>query len=203
MFGLLAPGRHVTTQIIQTGESVFLMQVENTASINHLCIFLTGTMPFTEGLGGSIHIGWPPNDGTEPAWEYLGYISNEKPSALFRIHRRQETNTSQHLNFGGMGANNIFQTMYSENAIIAISVEQLTQILAKVPSSSSQPITLDFQTLFTQKIIDSFKNYALSFAISPFNIKPTMEDFIPAKAIDGWYHKFQKQLQEDPDFWKK
>jgi len=30
-------------------------------------------------------LSWTPTDGGERQWNYLGFISNEKPSALFKI----------------------------------------------------------------------------------------------------------------------
>ena len=87
MFGVLASGRLPNTAVTQLSESGFLLQVEGASTINHLSVFMTGTVPFSDGFGGSIHLGWPSPDGSEPPWQYLGFISNEKPSAVFRINK--------------------------------------------------------------------------------------------------------------------
>ena len=50
-------------------------------SINHVVIFMLGTMPFPDGYAAAIYMNW---DGLEN-WQLLGFISNEKPSAIFKI----------------------------------------------------------------------------------------------------------------------
>lgn len=47
-------------------------------------VFLTGQVPFTDGFGGSIYFGWPTDEGGV-SWQLLGFITNEKPSAIFKI----------------------------------------------------------------------------------------------------------------------
>lgn len=53
-------------------------------SINHIVVFLTGQVPFADGFGGSIYFGWPTDEGGI-SWQLLGFITNDKPSAIFKI----------------------------------------------------------------------------------------------------------------------
>ena len=73
----------VQTQAQQVDETHCVFSIDNAASVNHIVIFLTGTIPFPDGMGGAVHFSWPRPEGHQ--WQYLGYISNEKPSAIFKI----------------------------------------------------------------------------------------------------------------------
>jgi hypothetical protein len=45
-------------------------------------VFLLGTIPFDPGYAATVHFLWP---GGENGWKLLGMLSNEKPSAIFRL----------------------------------------------------------------------------------------------------------------------
>jgi hypothetical protein len=45
----------------------FVFELQDAARINHLVVFLTGTVPFDEGYGASVHLLWPGAD-----WQLLG-----------------------------------------------------------------------------------------------------------------------------------
>ncbi|KCV71426.1 hypothetical protein H696_02374 [Fonticula alba] len=99
MFGVLAAGRLVRTdaQIISPTHCVF--SVSSAPRLpDHVAVFLTGNAPLPEGFGAGVHIGWPRSPvpgagafphapGPEPdyAWRFLGVITNDKPSAIFRL----------------------------------------------------------------------------------------------------------------------
>ncbi|KAL2916615.1 hypothetical protein HK105_203727 [Polyrhizophydium stewartii] len=60
----------------------FLFELSDPATINHLVVFLTGT-PFPQGYAATVYFLWPsPGNAT---WTLLGHLSNEKPSAIFRL----------------------------------------------------------------------------------------------------------------------
>jgi hypothetical protein len=42
---------------------------------------MTGAQPLPENMGAVIYMGWPPFTN----WIYLGYLSNKKPSAIFKV----------------------------------------------------------------------------------------------------------------------
>merc|ERR1740128_1552206 len=35
-------------------------------------------------MGGAVYFAWPDPSGGPPNWQLLGYITNQKPSAIFR-----------------------------------------------------------------------------------------------------------------------
>lgn len=59
-----------------------VFQLAQCDSINHVCLFLTGSQPIPEGFGGAVYLCWPK---PQPAWYLLGFIANEKPSVIFKI----------------------------------------------------------------------------------------------------------------------
>jgi hypothetical protein len=81
MFGVIVAGRPVQTQLQQVGPAKFLSVIPQASLVNHLCVFMTGATLFPEGLAGGIYFAVPPFD----QWQFLGVISNDKPSAMFRI----------------------------------------------------------------------------------------------------------------------
>ncbi|KAI1714016.1 protein OPI10 like protein [Ditylenchus destructor] len=88
VFGVIVTGRLIQTNFIQAAETEFITELEHANTINHVVVFLTGVSPFPDHLGGSVYIRWQKmgSSGNEiTGWRYLGFISNAKPSAIFRI----------------------------------------------------------------------------------------------------------------------
>ena len=101
MFGLLVSGRLVDTSFREVDPTHALIDIVNVESFNHVVVFLTGALPFPDGMGGAVYFSWPdPTElGVVPSWQYLGNITNVKPSAIFKIaklkvaQQRQSTGT--------------------------------------------------------------------------------------------------------------
>ena len=49
----------VNTNVQQASASEFYLTLEEVETINHVVVFLTGQVPFSDGFGGSIYFGWP------------------------------------------------------------------------------------------------------------------------------------------------
>ena len=101
-------------------------------------VFLTGQQPFPEGTGGAVYFSWPPTQpelGTEPAWQYLGMISNQKPSAIFKISKLKTKPVNSNIGMyfsGGMG---LQKTVI--NAQLGISIESLSTLEGLASSAAA------------------------------------------------------------------
>ncbi len=49
MFGCLVAGRMVQSNLVQVDNSKFLFEIDDATSVNHIVIFLLGTIFFPEG----------------------------------------------------------------------------------------------------------------------------------------------------------
>lgn len=199
MFGVLASGRLVNTNVQQAAPNQFFFTLEHVEGIHHIVVFLTGQIPFAEGFGGSIYFGW--SIGSDIAWQLLGYISNDKPSAIFKISKVKPTEVSISP-FGGDTMETVGEVS-AQNALLGISVEPMALILQQTPADNTQPSTVEPFVDFTQKMLQNFINYAGSFAVNPAitRLSPN-ETYIPSSVLERWYANFQHKLQMDPNFWK-
>ena len=98
----------VNTNVQEAGVNEYFLTLEDALSVNHIVVFLTGQIPFSEGFGGSIYLGWPA-EGGGVSWQLLGFISNSKPSAIFKItkvtsppHQSESLLHACLLTFGGV-----------------------------------------------------------------------------------------------------
>uniref|UniRef100_H0XA65 Protein Hikeshi n=2 Tax=Boreoeutheria TaxID=1437010 RepID=H0XA65_OTOGA len=197
MFGCLVAGRLVQTAAQQVAEDKFVFDLPDYENINHVVVFMLGTIPFPEGMGGSVYFSYPDSNGM-PVWQLLGFVTNGKPSAIFKISGLKSGEGSQH----PFGAMNIVRT--PSVAQIGISVELLDSLAQQTPVGNAAVSSVDSFTQFTQKMLDNFYNFASSFAVSQAQMTPSpSEMFIPANVVLKWYEEnFQRRLAQNPLFWK-
>ena len=189
----------VNTEVQQVDANTYVLALEHVDSINHVVVFLTGQVPFSPEFGGAIYFGWPtPESGI--SWQFLGYISNDKPSAIFKIAKVKSTE---------MLVNPFSQqlmatlTQSPTNAQIGILVEPLATISQKASTLDTEASKVDNFTEFAQKMLENFFNYASSFAVSPGQgVLPPTATYVPINTLQNWYANFQRRLQANPNFWK-
>ncbi|KAG0248191.1 hypothetical protein BG011_000366, partial [Mortierella polycephala] len=70
----------VQTNLQQVDVNKFTFQLDDAESINHIVVFLLGTLPFQPGYAATVHLLWP-----NKTWQLLGMLSNNKPSVIFRL----------------------------------------------------------------------------------------------------------------------
>jgi len=215
MFGCLVSGRIVQANAQQVDANRFVFACEKANQIQHIAVFLLGTVALPEGYGASIFFGWPPYQD----WKYLGYLTNAKPSAIFRLQTKS----------GGGGGIDVDMGMERDENVVAqigISIEPINliesrtqgltsntsnnNITASTGNSSSSTNTAlvpigggsnqmgqlkDMQD-FALKMCENLFNYLRSFA------SQSTGDMIPSSALDKWYENFQRKMKNDPFFWK-
>ncbi|CAH1731791.1 hypothetical protein AGLY_014356 [Aphis glycines] len=192
MFGLLVSGRLVRTDFERLEETKFMITINSAESVNYICVFLTGLVPFPEGTAGSVYFSWP-DENARPNWQLLGVLSNNKPSAIFKL-----SNLKQHFDITNQPINAFSQfPSISINAQIGISIEPLLN--AEMQTTSIEP-TQNVSTFveFTQKMVQNLYNYVSSYAVDG----PQQTSMVPLLSVQKWYENFERKLNLNPNFWK-
>lgn len=196
MFGCVVAGRLVQTDAVQVSSDKFVFNLADYESVNHVVVFMLGTVAFPAGMGGAVYFSFPDPSSTGGAvWQLLGFITNDKPSAIFKISGLKV----------GVGGSHPFGAMAPSPSIaqVGVSVEALDQLAQQIPASSAAVSTVTSSVEFTQKMLDSLYNFASSFAVSQAQMTPNpTETFIPSSCMLKWYENFQRRLAQNPNFWK-
>ncbi len=190
----------MNTNVEQVDGNSFLLNMEGADTVNHVVVFLTGQIPFAQGFGGSIYFGWPSVDTGTVSWQLLGYISNDKPSAIFKLTK---VKPAESVNPFSQELMETFNARPSTIAQIGIVVESFAEITQKTPSLNTEPSTVNNFTEFSQKMLENFFNFASSFSVVP-NVSgiDASRTYVPMEVLEKWYSTFQRRLQANPQFWK-
>lgn len=193
MFGCVVAGRLVQTDAVQVSPDKFVFNLADYESVNHVVVFMLGTVPFPAGMGGAVYCSFPDPGG--PVWQLLGFITNDKPSAIFKISGLK----------AGVGGSHPFGATAPPPSVaqVGVSVEALELLAQQIPAASAAVSTVGSFLEFTQKMLDNLYNFASSFAVSQAQMTPNpSETFIPSSCILKWYENFQRRLAQNPNFWK-
>lgn len=196
--GVIVSGRLVQTDFQQISESHFLITIPDADNVNHVVVFLTGTTPFPEGMAGGVYFSWP-DPNAPPNWQLLGYISNTKPSAIFKISQLKKLDEIAGQSTAMM--NNVFGSNLpiSHIAQIGVSIEPESSLIQQTPSTTTSSTYYQFG----QKILENFFNFVTSFSVTQSQMTPAPnETFVPLSTIHTWYTNFERRLQQNPNFWK-
>lgn len=198
MFGCLLAGRLVQTDAVQVAPDKFVFNLADYESVNHVVVFMLGTVPFPAGTGGAVYLSLPERaSGGAQAWQLLGFISNDKPSAIFKISGLKSGDGRAHP-FGA-----VLSGVAQSVAQVGVSVEALEQLSQQIPAPGAAVAAVDSFLHFTHKMLDSLYNFASSFAVSQAQMAPNpTETFIPSSCVLKWYENFQRRLAQNPNFWK-
>ncbi|KAH9077682.1 DUF775-domain-containing protein [Lactarius deliciosus] len=188
MFGCCVAGRLLQTNLQQIDETKAAFELPAAESINHVCVFLLGTVPFPEGYGATVHFFWPGK-----GFQLLGMLSNEKPSAIFRL---RGSFVSQSSSSQAAFSNSAQPTIgIGVTAVLGISIEPLPQVLEQVsvlstaaPKLAPAP-TLSDATVFAEKIVKHLFNYVSSF-VSGSGTSLSPDSMVPVGLIARWYESF-------------
>ncbi|XP_074660260.1 protein Hikeshi-like [Tubulanus polymorphus] len=195
MFGVLVAGRLVSTDLQRVSETQVIFTIPDADNVNHVVVFMTGTQPFPDDVGGAVYFSWP--NPTGPAWQLLGHITNTKPSAIFRISNLKK-------DASGVSVNP-FTTGIEQHHIaqIGISAEPLAQLAQQTPVANASVSNVSAFVEFTQKMLENFVNFATSFAVTQSQMIPQpTETYVPLSTLQKWFETFQRKLQMDPYFWR-
>ena len=186
----------------QVDANTFVLGLEQVDTINHVVVFLTGQVPFNAEFGGAIYFGWPSPESGGISWQFLGFISNDKPSAIFKLAKVKSSEMLVNP-FSQQQMDTIANYRSPTNAQIGILVEPLAEIVQKTASLDTEASKVDNFTEFVQKMLENLFNYASSFAVVPGqSIMQPNTTYIPIDTLQSWYTNFQRRLQTNPNFWK-
>lgn len=168
-----------------------------------------------------------PDPSAPPTWHYLGYITNEKPSAIFRLtnitQSKQRTQpsdlvaqpaaqTTTSILSSQQGSFHYPQAPVVHVAQVGISVEPLVSVGQMVPAAETNAFTTSSFTEFINKTVSNLYNYCSSFGKSASELTATVLPFqqqvnsatqyVPLATIQNWYENYLRRLNADQNFWK-
>jgi hypothetical protein len=142
----------VDTNAQQLDANKFFFGLPQPEQVNHMVVFMTGAMPFADGFGGAVYLGWPnPEPPHEPSWQLLGFISNDKPSAIFKLARTRpfESEAPQQSPFTMMEVESMVHESTAGMAQIGIVIEPLQELAMQTPVPAATAATVPDFVLFT------------------------------------------------------
>ncbi|KAG1470932.1 hypothetical protein G6F56_002405 [Rhizopus delemar] len=194
MFGCIAAGRLVQTNLQQVDVNKYVFELSDAQSLNHIVVFLLGTIPFEPGFAATVHLLWPNKE-----WQLLGGLSNEKASAIFRLKGTSGSNDQP------------FSTVTLGISIEPIEVvqEQLTAIGQNQTIQNQVAIVKPNVTQVGEmagRILENLYNYVASFTVQniPVNSIPvgqlTENGYLSMKAFQTWYENLSRKLASNPRY---
>jgi hypothetical protein len=202
MFGCCVAGRLLQTNLQQVDETHALFEIPAAEKVNHVCVFLLGNVPFPEGYGATVHFFWPGKGS-----QVLGMLSNEKPSAIFRL---RSTFSSMSNPASGMSTPSAFTSAASTTtgdvtAILGFAVEPVETVAAQIAAlpaasinatlnanvASAMTKQVDLGAL-AERIARHLLNYVSGFVPSG-GMGP--DSMVPMGIVAKWYENFTGKLR--------
>lgn len=192
----------------QVESNKFLITIPEAESINHVVLFLTGITPLPSNMASCIFFTLP-YPHSSPTWRYLGYLTNEKPSSIYKL-----TNLAQSRIRNGMTSDTSPQFDYTQSPVlhvaqIGISIEPMDSVLQMVPAIETVASKADTFTQFVNKTVGNLYNYCSSFSRpvneiigESFQTQHNNTQFVPITTIQNWYENYTRRLSKDQNFWK-
>ncbi|KAG8799488.1 hypothetical protein FRC17_007130 [Serendipita sp. 399] len=142
-----------------------------------------GDVPFPPGYAATVHFYWP-----DKGIQLLGMLSNDKPSAIFRVRGSFGTSKPSHATHQLL----IASTQSSgTTAQLGIAIEPIEVVMNQVSSlpPPNKPVT-DPSTL-AEKIGKHLVNYLSGFG----EVAPGGQMYVPMSAVTRWYDNFVGKIK--------
>ncbi|KAL9124641.1 MAG: hypothetical protein Q9217_006049 [Psora testacea] len=214
-FGIILPSRPVLTEPLTVSPTQYAFTFPAFPSFSHIVVFILPGFTLPEGTLAGVYIQLP---GSAPAFELLGAISIDKPSAIFKVkggtalnRSSTEDGASEDTMIDADGtATSVADTTSNTGAAVTvgISIEQatiLTEQVNTLKASSStalisvgggQPRSSPLSTkVLAQRIIKNAFNFLASFAGTTGG-----QEVVPLKSFQDWWVKFERKIENDPGF---
>ncbi|KAJ7230864.1 hypothetical protein B0H12DRAFT_1029819 [Mycena haematopus] len=195
MFGCCVAGRLLQTNLQQVDETHAIFELPDASAINHVCVFLLGTVPFPDGYGCTVHLYWPGR-----GFQLLGMLSNDKPSAIFRLRGTftpQQTASAAHSALSSMATQqdsmqqDILAAAGDVTALLGLAMEPLPVIATQLADLNAvaviKPDALRDPTLLAERVVKNLFNYIAGFLPSD---GAGADVAVPMNLIVKWYENF-------------
>ena len=226
MFGCCVAGRLLQTNLQQVDETHALFELSAASTINHICVFLLGTGKLNSSVAVNCLIVSNYSTVSRRLWGYCPFplarqripaygdvsspycrwllilthllrLSNEKPSAIFRLRGSFTPHSSStHTAFSSapLSAPNVSDDV---TAILGLSIEPLVQIqnqMSTLPSTvaKSRQDPMRDPTVLAERIVKHLFNYVSGFA-GGGGVTP--ESVVPMSIIARWYDIFLSKVR--------
>ncbi|KAI3653432.1 hypothetical protein MP228_001379 [Amoeboaphelidium protococcarum] len=194
MFAHVIASRPVSSDFQQVDATHVVCDIIDAVSVNHICVFLTQTLP--ANVGASVHFQFV-NSG----WKLLGVLTNEKPSAIFKLK-----GFDQIQNLGGSQSSMSIATTQGQriNAQLGISLEPIDQVQnqmaemqrARQSQQQQQQQQVSIASGDKQQIAESILRQLYEFITSFVSDIGTQSNAtIPLRAFQEWYNKMTTKIK--------
>lgn len=172
-------------QQVEPGKYVFILPEPN--RINHLVAFTTS--PFDPGYGASLYYNSARKESSGAPWQFLGILTNDKPSAIFKV---KQGNTDSMMVEGPSGD-------FGELGISIQPMAQLEALMAEKTMALSpyNPAIVDPRSSL-QRLAESALNFLGSFANTAMAYG--QEQVVPLRCLQDWYNTTLRKLASDPNY---
>ncbi|KAF2032654.1 DUF775-domain-containing protein [Setomelanomma holmii] len=199
--GVIISGRPVLTDARVVSQAQFAFEIPSQPSFSHIVVFLLPGITLPDGTAAAVYAQLP--GATQ--FKLLGAISDEKPSAIFKVVDKAGGPAG-----GGLGYEDAMRDAGTDgNAgplALGISIEPAQQVAAaleqqKAQSAAAAPTTGNEMVLrgqntvttkvLAQRIIKNCYDFLTSWGSG---------DTVPLKAFQAWWIKFENKIEHDPGF---
>ncbi|KAI9772522.1 MAG: hypothetical protein M1840_000727 [Geoglossum simile] len=206
MFGAICAGRAVQTNLTTYSATQFAFTIPTQPTFHHIVIFVLPDSVLPPDTAAAVYIQLP----NESGFSLLGAVSNDKPSAIFRINNPVAATLSQDEDAmvdepaptptSPTGTGDIILGISIEPAV---GVSQQLALLkgARIQSPVEPAPSLVLATrspstkLLAQRIIRNAFNFLASFTGGSGG-----NEMIPLRSFQDWWVKFEKKIELDPGF---
>eukprot|EP00996_Jenningsia_fusiforme_P003065 NODE_3872_length_902_cov_20.373974_g3566_i0.p1 GENE.NODE_3872_length_902_cov_20.373974_g3566_i0~~NODE_3872_length_902_cov_20.373974_g3566_i0.p1 ORF type:complete len:184 (-),score=28.49 NODE_3872_length_902_cov_20.373974_g3566_i0:227-778(-) len=182
MFGCIVPGFAPQQNFQQVDPQRWVLTFCVPLASDQLVVYLAaGATPLPPGLGGGVYI----SKMGEPAFEYLGCLTNEKPSAIVTIPTHLVNNVHPHTLCVGVSLD---------------TVDNLRNLDGEVRHRGL--LYLSRKAELATQIGRDLYNYLQSFAKPSAPGGPADMLVVPSSILDKWMERLAARIQLDAKFSK-
>lgn len=206
MFGLIISSRPVDANPQAITPAQYAFKISPAASFSHIVLFLLPGAQFPPDTAATVYVQLPPSQD----FKLLGGIGPGKESAIFKITGMKGGDAGGDIDL--MTDDTSIDPAVTGDIVVGISIEPTAQVEAQLQTLRSQqqqqqqlaqsstamvraggPSTTDPRLttkILAQRIIGNAFNFLASFG----------SETVPLKAFQGWWEKFEKKIELDPEF---